>query len=73
MRMRAIRHRLPRLRAHYQREVYPMLGTILLVFALVLSVIATFWPYPAPTPIWNRFNPLAAAIAFYFASLLFHG
>ena len=50
-----------------------MLGTILLVFALVLSIIATFLPYPAPTPIWGRFNPLAAALAFYFASLLFHG
>jgi hypothetical protein len=51
-----------------------MLGTILLVFALVLAVIATFWPYPAApaAPIWGRFNPLAAALAFYFASLLFH-
>jgi hypothetical protein len=52
-----------------------MLGTILLVFALVLSIIATFWPYPAPAPapVWGRFNPIAAALAFYFASLLFHG
>ena len=48
-----------------------MLGTILLVFALVLSIIATFWPYPALAPVWGRFNPLAAALAFYFASLLF--
>jgi hypothetical protein len=50
-----------------------MLGTVLLVFALVLAVIATFWPYAAaaPQPVWGRFNPLAAALAFYFASILF--
>lgn len=43
-----------------------MLITILLVFALVLAILATF---NVPTP--PRFNLLAASMAFFIASFLF--
>jgi hypothetical protein len=50
-----------------------MITPILLVFAFVLAVIATFTGYPGAQPnnpwYW-RFNFLAAALAFYFLSLL---
>ena len=42
-----------------------MLGTILLVFAFVLACLAT---YGVPAGRWNL---LAAAFAFYMASILF--
>lgn len=49
-----------------------MLGTILLVFAFVFFCIAAFWPYgnPAPGPVWGRFNPIAAGLAFWVLTLL---
>lgn len=57
-----------------------MLGIILLVFALVLFIIGAFW-YPlgnpvtpnAPTPVWGRFNPISAGLAFLTAYYLFSG
>jgi hypothetical protein len=45
-----------------------MLGTILLVFAFVLAVCAAA---NIPAPPWT--NWLGAALAFFFASLLFGG
>jgi hypothetical protein len=45
-----------------------MISTILLVFAFVLAVLAAF-----NTPVPPRFNLLAAAIAFWIASVLFGG
>jgi hypothetical protein len=44
-----------------------MLGTVLLVFAFVLACLASFLPGPA----WGRFHLGWAAVACYFASLLF--
>ena len=51
-----------------------MLGTILLVFAFVFFVIATFVPYPgapAPAPVWGRFNLVSAGLACWVATQLF--
>ena len=44
-----------------------MLGTILLVFAFVLAVLASFLPGPQ----WGRVHLGWMSLAFYFASLLF--
>jgi hypothetical protein len=50
-----------------------MLGTILVVFAFVLSLLASFvWPgVPSTGPVWGRVHLGWLALAFYFASLLF--
>lgn len=48
-----------------------MLGTILLVFAFVLAVIAALIPPPAWP--WGRLHWGWAAFAFFIASLLFGG
>lgn len=47
-----------------------MLGLVLLVFAFVCACLATWGPFGWPA--W-RFNPslIAAALAFYFAALIF--
>ncbi len=45
-----------------------MIGTILLVFAFVLSCIAAWWPAPAPRP-WH-YSFLALAMACFFLYLL---
>jgi DMSO reductase anchor subunit len=50
-------------------EGMAMLGTVLLVFAFVLAVIAAF----VPGPVYGRWHLGWAAMAFYFASLLFGG
>jgi hypothetical protein len=44
-----------------------MLGTILIVFAFVLACLAAF----LPGPVFGRVHLGWAAMAFYFASLLF--
>jgi ABC-type long-subunit fatty acid transport system fused permease/ATPase subunit len=48
------------------------MGLILVVFAFVIAVIAVFWTPPSPGR-WNTWNLIAAALAFYFASILFSG
>jgi hypothetical protein len=48
-----------------------MIGTILLVFAFVLFVIAAVWNPPAPSPWFSRL--VAAGLAFWVLSLLLGG
>jgi hypothetical protein len=48
-----------------------MLGTVLLVFAFVLSVIASFYRGAPAGPFYTRVHFGWLAVAFYFASLLF--
>jgi hypothetical protein len=48
-----------------------MTTTVLLVFAFVLFVIgAFFYPSPPNTPLWGRFNPVSAGLAFWVLTLI---
>jgi hypothetical protein len=50
-----------------------MTNLVLLVFAFVFFVIGTFYyPYPPNTPLWGRFNPVAAGLAFWVLTLIVH-